>query len=86
MPRFHHSFLLDHTADNAIIEKKDIRFEKEEVAIDFATTQYLTDFIPRSVIQGATGLFMILECPHRTEGTPAHPREVFYINSMPGEG
>lgn len=87
MPRFDHHLPLDHRLDNQITKKEDLRFHSRELAEEFATTEYLTDFIPRSVITGVTGLHIVLECPHpRNEGYVPHPREVFYINSTPGEG
>jgi hypothetical protein len=82
MPRFDHHVAFDHRIDNQIIKKEDLRFHDPDTAEEFATSQYLTDFIPRSVILGATGLHMVLENP---EHIP-HPSEVFYIDSTPGEG
>jgi len=82
---YHHPF--DHRLDNQIVKKEDLRFHSAETAADFATSEYMTDFIPRSVIQGFSGLHMIIECPHpRPRGYVPHPRETFYINSVPGEG
>jgi hypothetical protein len=85
MPRFSSQF--DHRLDNQITRKEDLRFHEQETAEDFATAQYCIDFIPRSVILGATGKLMVLESPEpRLEGYIPHPDEVFYINSTPGEG
>jgi methyl coenzyme M reductase alpha subunit len=87
MPLFSQYTAFDHRIDNQIIKKEDLRFHDEGSAAEFATTQYLSDFIPRSVIVGMTGLHMVVESPHpRLEGYIPHPREVFYINSTPGEG
>ena len=84
MPRFSH---LDHRLDNQVVKKEDLRFHEQATAEEFATTQYLIDFIPRSVITGVSGLHMVVESPHpRNEEYVPHPREVFYINSTPGEG
>lgn len=79
MPRFSH---LDHRLDNQIVKREDLRFHEQDTAEEFATSQYLVDFVPRSVILGATGLHMVIENP---EHTP-HPKEVFFINSSIGEG
>lgn len=82
MPRFHHP-AFDHRADNAVVNKADLRFVDKEVAEEFAIAQYMTDFIPRSVILGSiSSSFLVLENP---EHVP-HPNEVFYIDSTPGEG
>lgn len=81
MPRFHEG-VFDHRLDNQITRKEDLRFVDQETAEDFATSQYLTDFIPRSVILGAMGKLRVLENPTHVE----HPQEVFYINSTPCEG
>ncbi len=86
MPRFDYHYMLDHRIDNQIVEKKDLRFHEQDTAEEFATAQYLTDFIPRSVILGLSGMYMVLECPTRTPETAPHPQEVFYINSAPVEG
>jgi hypothetical protein len=64
------------------MEKKDLRFHVQDAAEEFATAQYLTDFIPRSVIVGVSGLHMVIENAEHI----LHPREVFYIDSTPGEG
>lgn len=82
MPRFNHHAVFDHRIDNQIVKKEDLRFHSQDTAEEFATSQYLTDFIPRSVIVGISGLLWVLENP---EHVP-HPNEVFYINSTPGEG
>jgi hypothetical protein len=82
MPRFDYHSSIDHLMDNQIIQKKDLRFHTQEVAEEFAISQYLTDFIPRSVIRGVSGLHLIIENPTHQP----HPNEVFYINSTPGEG
>lgn len=82
MPRFDHHSIFDHRVDNQIVKKEDLRFHSQDVAEDFATAQYLTDAIPRSVILGATGLHLVLENPAHVD----HPNEVFYINSAPVEG
>jgi len=81
MPRFHHG-VADHRLDNQVGLKRDLRFTEQEAAEDFATTQYLSDFIPRSVVKGATGLHLVLENPTHEE----HPNEVFFINSTSCEG
>lgn len=84
MPRFSH---LDHRLDNQIVNKKDLRFQSQDAAEEFATSQYLTDFIPRSVIEEVPGLFMIEECPGRVSGYGImSPKEVFYIDYSVGEG
>jgi hypothetical protein len=82
MPRFDHHHPFDHRLDNQIVKKEDLRFHEQETAEDFATTQYLADFVPRSVIRGVSGLHLVLENPEHV----SHPNEVFYINSMPCEG
>lgn len=87
MPRFDYHDGLDHRLDNQIVKKEDLRFHNPDTAEEFAIAQYMRDFIPRSVIKGATGLHLVLESPmeRRPEDDP-HPHEVFYINSAPGEG
>ena len=82
MPRFSHCSGMDHRIDNQIVKKEDLRFHEQDTAEEFATSQYLADFVPRSVILGVSGLHMVIENP---EHAP-HPNEVFYINSTPGEG
>ncbi len=85
MPRFNQVSVLDHTLDNEVRAKKDLRFSEQETAEEFATTQYQTDFIPRSVVpdeESEGQVFMILENPTEV----GRAREVFHINSMPGEG
>lgn len=78
---------MDHRIDNQIVKKEDLRFHEQDTAEEFATSQYLADFVPRSVVTGATGLHMVLESPEpRNPGYVPHPSEVFYINSTPGEG
>lgn len=82
MPRFDYHSVLDHRIDNQIVKKEDLRFHDQETAEDFATTQYMTDFIPRSVIIGTTGLHLVLESPEtRGDGYMPHPKEVFFIDS-----
>lgn len=81
MPRFSPTFF-DHRMDNAVINKEDLRFHDPETAEEFAETQYLTDFIPRSVIKGASGLHLVLENPTHEH----HPNEVAFINSNVCEG
>lgn len=84
MPRFSH---LDHRLDNQVVRKEDLRFHEQDTAEEFATAQYHLDSIPRSVIVGLSGLHFVIESPTpRNEGYTPHPREVFYINSTPGEG
>lgn len=78
MPRFDSI----HVLDNQVVKKEDVRFESQEIAEEFATTQYNTDYIPRSVIRLLSGLHLVLENPDHE----VHPNEVFYINSTPGEG
>lgn len=84
MPRFNCHSILDHRLDNQVTEKKDLRFHQQDTAEDFATMEYQTDVIPRSVLREAPGLdlFMIVENPEHVQ----NPNEVFFINSMPGEG
>lgn len=82
MPKFDYHASFDHRIDNQIVAVEDLRFHSQETAEEMATAQYKVDFIPRSVILGVTGSHMILENP---EHFP-HPNEVFYIESMPGEG
>lgn len=82
MPRFNHQSAFDHRIDNQIVKKEDLRFHEKDTAEEFATSQYLMDFIPRSVILGVSGLHLVLENPDHVP----HPNEVFYINSTPGEG
>jgi len=82
MPRFDYHSVLDHRIDNQIIKKEDLRFYEQETAEDFAATEYQTDFIPRSVVRLLSGMHIVLENPSHIP----HPNEVFYINSMPGEG
>lgn len=88
MPRFdYHAPTLNHLLDNQIMEKRDLRFQEQDVAEQFATTQYLTDFIPRSVVRGVSGMHLVLESPGpRAADYEPHPNEVFYINSIPAEG
>lgn len=81
MPRFS-QYAFDHRIDNQIIEREALRFDDQEAAEDFATVQYLADAIPRSVILGVSGLYFILE----NTSHEVHPNEVFYINSIPGDG
>lgn len=82
MPRFDYHSIFDHRIDNQIIAKEDLRFLKQETAEEFATAEYQTDFIPRSVVRMLSGMHIVLENPTHI----SHPNEVFYINSMPGEG
>lgn len=84
MPRFDYHSNIDHRLDNQIIEKRDLRFHEQDTAEDFAITEYQTDVIPRSVLRETpdVDLFQVLENPNHDP----NPNEVFYINSMPGEG
>lgn len=81
MPRFHHGGF-DHRLDSQIMQKRDLRFTDQETAEDFATTQYMTDFIPRSVVKGLSGSLIVVENPEHIE----HPHEIFHINSTLCEG
>jgi hypothetical protein len=81
MPRFHQGSL-DHRLDNQIGLKRDLRFTEQSTAEDYATSLYLSDSVPRSVIEGTMGGFVVLENPQKV----FHPHEVFYINSTPCEG
>ena len=85
MPRFSHldpSSHLDHRLDNQIVKKEDLRFHEQDTAEDFATSQYMLDYIPRSVVRGISGLHMVLESPEpRGPEYVPHPNEVFYIAS-----
>lgn len=82
MPRFDHHSIFDHRLDDRIVQKEYLRFSEQDTAEDFAIAQYRTDFIPRSVVKGFTGLHMILENHHNIR----HPHEVFYVDSVPEEG
>lgn len=81
MSRFNEAFMFDHRFDNQVVKKEDLRFPEQDTAEDFATAQFKSDSIPRSVIRGASGLHLVLENPTHE----VHPHEVFYINSIPGE-
>lgn len=81
VPRFNQCITFDHRLDNQVTRKDDLRFPEQDSAEEFATAQYLTDYVPRSVIRGLTGLYMVLESPSpRGLGYAPHPNEVFYIN------
>lgn len=69
----------DHSLDNYVGKKEDLRFVKQEDAEDFATTQYQVYCQPHAVLPADDGMFKVMEFLVPPDSA------VFFINSMPGE-
>lgn len=78
-----------------ILNKKDLRFVRQDQAEDFARSQYNAYFQPQAVYNGKDGLFFVTELASgqpsaRTLAEQAAiedgASEVYYINSTAGEG
>lgn len=72
----------DHSLDNYVGRKEDLRFVEQQDAEDFATAQYQGYCIPHAVVPDEAGMFQVKE----VMGVPTDESAVFFINSMPGEG
>lgn len=78
-----------HSLDNGILDKKDIRFQRQDEAEIVATRDYQVDLIPRAIYRLPDSLHAIVEL----EGTSREfaselvdllgGKEVFFIDSTP---
>jgi hypothetical protein len=88
------SMRFDHHLDNGIVEKKDLRFERQDDAETFATGQFRIDQTARAVYRLPDGLHAIQEFGDEWLGARdlcretielCGGKEVFYINELVGE-
>jgi len=75
MPKFDHRF------DSQIQKKEDLRFTTQDVAEDFAVSQYQAYGAAQNVVpaEDTPGALRVIECESRL------PQSVYFVNSMCGE-
>lgn len=86
--------MIDPRFDHAVFPRRELRFTRAEAAEDFARAEYEHDAIPRAVHRLPDSLHAIIELPIGAKQRDvareiiqlAGGCEVFYIESMPGEG
>lgn len=78
MPKFDHRF------DNFVQRKEDVRFtpEEQQVAEDYAISQYNMYCVPQSVVRLADGLLQVIETEF-LRNLPGTVEQIFHVDSLP---
>jgi len=80
MPKFDHRF------DNFVQKKEDLRFtqEDQEIAEDYAISQYQMYYQPQSVVRLADGMLQVIETEF-LRNLPGTVEQVFHVDSLPSD-